>query len=255
MKTNEKDYYERIKDWDFSKFNIDSEELTNWDMYEFLKNITNENSKILDLGTGGGEKLLANFPQVKEILGTDYSEEMIETANKNLLLSGRENVEFRVMNNLDMDVSKNYYDVVVARNTVIDPKQIYNSLKENGYLLVHGVDKDDCYELKLIFGRGQGFFDKKAISIIDYENIIASGFKDVELIPLHVREYFKDKNTLYSFLLKVPILDDFDEELEDSKDYYTKEIDEEKIMKYIERNTYPKGIRLIRRYYGIVAKK
>ena len=92
MKTNEKDYYERIKDWDFSNFNIESEELTNWDMYEFLKNITNENSKILDLGTGGGEKLLANFPQVKEILGTDYSEEMIETANKNLLLSGRENV-------------------------------------------------------------------------------------------------------------------------------------------------------------------
>lgn len=121
----EKEYYEEIKDWNFDEFNIESENLTNFDMYEILKKLTNENSKILDLGTGGGEKLLKYFPNVKEILGTDYSEEMIKTANMNLLEANRKNISFRVMDNLNMDVSKNYYDVVVARNTVTDPKQIY----------------------------------------------------------------------------------------------------------------------------------
>ena len=251
----EKEYYEEIKDWNFDNFNFESESLTNFDMYEILKDVTNKDSKILDLGTGGGEKLLKYFPNVKEILGTDYSEEMIKTANKNLSRSNRKNISFRVMNNLEMDVSKNYYDVVVARNTVTDPKQIYEVLKNDGYLIVHGVDKYDCHELKLIFGKGQTFNDLKPISIIDYENILAAGFKDVELIPMHTKEYFKTKNDLYNFLLKVPIIEDFSEENDANKDYYSNSIDNDKLDYYIKRNTYQKGIRLVRRYYGIVAKK
>lgn len=251
----EKEYYEKIKDWNFDKFNIESESLTNFDMYDLLKKITNKKSKIIDLGTGGGEKLLRYAPNVKEILGTDYSEEMIKTANKNLLASNRKNISFRVMDNLKMDVPKNYYDVVVARNTVIDPKQIYEVLKKDGYLIVRGVDKYDCHELKLIFGYGQAFNDLKPISIIDYENILAAGFKDVELIPIHTKEYFKTRNDLYKFLLKVPILEEFSEENVDNKDYYSNSINNEKLNYYIDRNTYLKGIRLVRRYYGIVAKK
>lgn len=250
----EKEFYEEIKDWNFDNFNIESESLTNFDMYQFLRNVSNKESKILDLGTGGGEKLLKFFPEVKEILGTDYSEAMIITANKNLLTSNRKNITFRVMDNLKMDVPKNYYDIVVARNTVTDPKQIYNVLKKDGYLIVHGVDKYDCHELKLIFGDGQAFKDLKPISIIDYENILSAGFKEVELIPIHKREYFKTKKDLYEFLLKVPILNNF-EKKENNKDYYTSYIGNDKLDYYIKRNTYPKGIRLVRRYYGIVAKK
>ena len=251
----EKEYYEKIKNWSFDEFNIKSEKLTNFDMYKILRNITNKESKILDLGTGGGEKLLKYFPDVKEILGTDYSEEMIKTANKNLLKSDKKNITFRVMDNLKMNTPNEYYDVVVARNTVTAPNLIYKTLKKDGYLIIHGVDKYDCYELKLIFGKGQAINDLKPISIIDYENVLSAGFKDVELIPIHTREYFKDKETLKKFLLKVPIIEDFSEENNDNKNYYTKSIDNEKLDYYISRNTYQKGIRLIRRYYGIIAKK
>ena len=48
----------------------------------------------------------------------------------------------------------------------ISPKQIYESLKNGGYLIVHGVDKYDCHELKLIFGKGQSFQDLKPILIM-----------------------------------------------------------------------------------------
>ena len=252
MKKNEFGYYEQIKNWDFSLFDFQTEKLTNWNIYEILKKITNKNSKILDLGTGGGEKLLKYFPKVKEILGTDFSSEMIKTANKNLEESKRKNIFFKVMNNLKMDTHNEYYDVVVARNTVIDSKQIYKTLNKNGCLLIHGVDKYDCWELKKIFGKGQGYFDERPISIIDYENVLDAGFKDVELIPIHERQYLKTKSELLLFLLKVPIIDDFCEE---NKDYYKTQIDEKKLDKYIERNSYDKGIRIVRRYYGIVGKK
>ena len=251
----EKEYYEQIKDWSFDEFEIKTIRKTDWDMFKLLKKITNENSKVLDLGTGGGEKVLKKFPEVKEILATDFSTEMIKTANKNLKMSGRKNITFRKMDNLNMNTPKEYFDVVVARHTPTDPKQIYETLKPNGYLIVQGVDMFDCHELKRIFGRGQAYNDTKPISIIDYENILDAGFKDVELIPVHEIEYFKDKETLYNFLLKVPILDDFSEEEGDVKDYYIQKKKKDKLDEYIKRNTYPEGIRLQRRLYGIVAKK
>lgn len=37
-------------------------------------------SRILDLGTGGGEILIDEFPEALEIVGTDFSPEMIKTA-------------------------------------------------------------------------------------------------------------------------------------------------------------------------------
>ena len=254
MKDKELEFYEQIKDWDFDMFQIESEKLTDWDMYEILKEITDENSKVLDLGTGGGEKVLRDFPDC-EILGTDFSKEMIKTANENLKKSGKKNITFRIMDNLEMDVLDEYFDVVVARNTVTDPKQIYKALKPGGYLLIRGVDKDDCHELKRVFGRGQGYHDENPISIIDYDNVLDAGFSDVELVPLHEREYFKNRDLFKAFLLKVPIIDDFSEEENDVKDYYKKDLEDELLDKYIERNTYSKGIRLIRRYYGISARK
>ena len=255
-KVNEKMYYDQIKDWSFDEFQIETEDLTNWDMYEILKKVTDENSRILDLGTGGGEKVLSKFPSyAKEILGTDYSSAMIETANENLRKSGRTNVSFRIMNNLDMDVPENYYDVVVARNTVTDPKQIFKALKPGGVLLVHGVDMFDCLELKLIFGRGQAMDDKKPISIVDYENILNAGFNEVELVPIYQREYFKNREILKRFLSKVPILDEFSEEEGDFKDFYSPSIEDDKLDEYIKRNTTEKGICLYRRYYGISARK
>ncbi len=254
-KINEKEYYEEIKDWDFSMFEIQSESLTKWDLYEILKKLANKQSKILDLGTGGGEKVLRSFPECAEILGTDFSEGMIETANKNLLASGRKDVRFAIMDNLHMEVPEEYYDIVVARNTVTDPTQIYRCLKPGGYLLIQGVDKYDCWSLKRIFGKGQSYSNEKPISVVDYENVLDAGFQDVELVPIFEREYFKNRELFKAFLKKVPIIDDFSEMNDDNKDYYANDIDDEKLDEYIKENTHEGKIKLLRRYYGIIGKK
>lgn len=243
--TKEKEFYEKTKDWDFRKFEIETESLTNWCLYEKLKELATKDSRILDLGTGGGEKVISCFPECKEILATDFSKEMIKTANKNLLKSDRKNITFRLMDNLNMDVPDNYFDIVVARNTVTDPKQIIKCLKNGGYLLIRGVDMFDCWNLKLTYGISEKY-NTKPISIIDYENVINAGFKEAELIPIYKREYFKNEFLFKEFLKKVPIIDDFSK-----KD----ELNEEKIDKYIKENTSNGKIRLLRRYYGIIARK
>jgi len=254
MKTNEHDYYSQLANWSFDEINYTSENFTNWVYEEEIKKHTKKDSKILDLGTAAGEKVLKRFPECAEILGTDFSEEMIKAANKNLEKSDRKNIVFRVMNNFKMDTPDNYFDIVTARHTATDPKQIYKTLKNGGYLIIRGVDKLDCWNLKRMFNRGQSFHDKKPISLVDYEAVLDAGFKNVELIPLHVIDYYKTEEDLCALLLKVPILDDISE-LKNNEEYERIPVERNFLKKYVKENTTEKGIKLIRRYYGIVAQK
>ena len=76
---SEKDFYNKVKNWDFSMINYEKESLTDFDLYDLLKENTNSSSRLLDLGTGGGEKVLKYFPDCAEIIATDFSEEMIKS--------------------------------------------------------------------------------------------------------------------------------------------------------------------------------
>lgn len=253
MKKNEHNYYSDLANWSFEDIDYISEVFTNWNYEEEIKKRLNEDSRVLDLGTAAGEKVLKKFPDCAEILGTDFSSKMIESANNNLIKSGRKNISFRVMDNLKMDTPDNYFDIVTARHTIINPVQIYKTLKDNGQLILRGVDKLDCWSLKRLFGRGQAYHDLKPISLIDYEAIMDAGFKEVELIPLHVIEYYKTKEDLYALLQKTPILDDFSEEV--NQEYERKTIEKDLFEQYVKENLTLKGIKLVRRYYGIIAKK
>lgn len=251
---SELEFYEGIKNWDFSMINYTEENLTNWDLYKLLNECALPEYKILDLGTGGGENVLKYFPVAKEIIATDFSKEMINTANDNLTKSGRKDVTFKQMDNLNMTTPNNYFDIVVARHTCIDAEGIYKTLKQGGKLLLRGVDKLDCWQLKKLYGKGQAFKDEKPISLIDYEAILDAGFKKVELVPIHIREYYKTKEDLLALLLKTPILCDFSE-IEENECVENDVLDMNLLDKYIKENTCEKGILLIRRYYGITAEK
>ena len=146
----------------------------------------------------------------------------------------------QILDNLKMDVEDEHYDIVVARHTCTDPAQIFRCLKPGGYLLMRGVDKYDCWDLKLAAGYGQGYNDPVPVSVSDYENVLRAGFTDVELVPIHTREY-RDAETLKAFLRVVPILDHMPEA--------------SVLDGYISRNTYSGRVRLIRRFYGITARK
>lgn len=254
MKTNEHNYYNELANWSFTDIKYVSENFTNWVYEDELEKYIKKDSKVLDLGTAAGEKVLKNFPDCAEILGTDFSEEMIKNANVNLEKSGRKNMSFRIMNNLNMDTPDDYFDVVTARHTITEKKQIYKTLKPGGFLILRGVDKLDCWALKRMFNRGQAFHDSKPISLVDYEEILDAGFKNVELIPLHVIEYYETKDDFYALLLKVPILDDISK-LVNGEEYERVHIEKEIFEKYVAENTTEKGIKLIRRYYGIIAQK
>ena len=258
MIDNELNYYEKFGDWDFSHIKYHTERETDWGFYDQIRENTNTNSLCLDIGTGGGEMALSNYPEVGMLIATDFSEEMLKTANENLQKHLKENpnkrVKFAQMDNLNMTFPNNLFDLVSARHTVINAKQIYNTLRPGGVLIIEGVDKEDCWELKKLFGRGQCYNDEIAISDQDYQDIKDVGFTEIEKIEIYEYEYYETEDDLMALLLKAPILDDFSEMGNDN--FVHREIVEKDLFDaYVKQYKTEKGILLKRKLYGIVAKK
>lgn len=245
MGTDELKFYNETKNWDFSNINCITEQITNWDFYNKIQENSNENSICLDLGTGGGEKLLKKYPAVRLVIGTDFSKEMIKTAKENLIKSKRKDVRFILMNNLKMNFPEGMFDIISARHTIINAKQIYKCLKEDGILVIEGVDKKDCWDLKKLFKRGQGYKDKIAISKKDDIDLINAGFSNIEKKEIIEFEYYKTPEDLMKLLLKTPILNQNGRKI----------IEKEQFDKYVKYHQTEKGIKLKRILYGIVAKK
>lgn len=251
MKKDELEFYENVGDWDFSMIKCEEEVLTDWDFYKKIEENTNEKSLCLDLGCGGGEKVLKNYPNVGMVIATDFSPEMVKTANENLKEYPEKRAKFLVMDNLKMTFPSGMFDLVSARHTIIDCYQIRECLKDGGVLVVRGVDKCDCAELKKIFGRGQGEYDEIAISELDYANMREAGFREIEKVQILINEYYKTEQDLMALLLKTPILERENENGEMEMPPIEKEFFDE----YVKNFKTEKGILLKRKYYGIIAKK
>lgn len=254
MQENELKYYEKIGNWDFSQIKCKTENLTKWDFYEKIKENTNEKSLCLDLGTGGGERVLKNYPYVGMISATDFSEEMIKTAKENSKKYPNRKVKFMKMNNLEMTFPKETFDLISARHTIINAKQIYECLVPDGTVVIRGVDKKDCWEIKEIFGRGQGYNDEMAISEKDYLDLKEAGLKNIEKVEILQNEYYETEDDLMALLLKTPILDDFSEPKNEKFEHRTI-IEKDLFDEYVRKYKTEKGILLKRVLYGIVAKK
>ena len=254
MKKDELNFYEKIGNWDFSQIRYKTENLVDWNFYEKIKENTNEKSLCLDLGTGGGEKVLEYYPEVGMVIATDFSKEMIKTAKENAKKYLNKRVKFTQMDNLKIEFPDESFDLISARHTIINAKQIYEKLVPGGTVVIRGVDKNDCLELKKIFGRGQAYNDEIAISEKDYLDLKDAGFKEIEKVEILANEYFETEEDLMALLLKTPILDDFSEISGEECEH--KEIIEKDLFdKYVKVNKTEKGILLSRVYYGIIAKK
>ena len=254
MQEKELKYYEKIGNWDFSQIECKTKNLTNWDFYGKIRENTNEKSLCLDLGTGGGERVLKNYPNVGMIIATDFSEEMIKTAKENAKKYPNKKVKFIKMNNLEMTFPEETFDLISARHTIINAKQIYNCLVKGGTVVIRGVDKKDCWKLKELFGRGQAYNDEIAISEKDYQDLKEAGFKNIEKVEILQNEYYTTEDDLMGLLLKTPILDNFSET--DNKGLKHREIIEKDLFdKYVKKYRTEKGILLKIVLYGIIAKK
>lgn len=236
-----------ISGWDFGKISKRTKAVDEkWDYLKLVMKYLNKDTYLLDIGTGGGEKLIDFAKAVRKAVGIDHSEGMISTANRNLKKSGLENIQF-----INVDSTKKYpflndsFDLVICRHAPFNSEEIFRVLKSGGFFITQQVGEKDKENIKNIFGRGQSFGEKPGNAQKRYVNELKkAGFRILSADTYNATEYYEDISDVIFLLRNTPIVN----KLEIDKDLdYLKQIED--------KFTTNKGIRTNSYRYLIVAKK
>lgn len=249
---NTSDFYKNLYDrvgkrigWDFSHLNS-TEVGQGWDFYEEVLKKAKPTDTILDIGTGGGERILKIAHNFGAVYGIDYSQSMVDTANKNLQKTKLHNVKFLVMNSSKLDFPDNYFDIVTDRHCDFTPSEVFRVLKKGGYFFTQQVSEDDQRNIKKAFGRGQAYEIKDGTLKNKYlKQLKKLGFKKINSFDYDSKVTYKTEKDYIFMLRYTPTLPEFGKRKNDF----------EILKKFIEENKTKKGIETNSKRFMIIATK
>lgn len=132
--------------WDLIANKYEKTPVANLEAYrkklEITKDYYNQDSRILEFGCGTGSTAIYHAPNVKEILATDISANMIQIASNKVAQSNIENIELKQSSIEDLELEDSSYDMIMAHSILhlVEDKnyvlqKIYRALKPNGTLI------------------------------------------------------------------------------------------------------------------------
>lgn len=245
-------YYKNLYDkvgkrigWDFSHLKT-TEKGQGWDFYQEVLKKAKPQDTLLDIGTGGGEKILKIAKYFTSVYGIDYSQSMVDTANKNLQKTELTNVKFLLMDSSILDFPNNYFDIVTDRHCDFNPSEVFRVLKKGGKFFTQQVSEGDQTNIKDAFGRGQGYGVSDGTLKNKYlEHMKKLSFSKIEGFDYNSKIIYKTDND-YIFLLRyTPTIPEFGK----------KKNDFEILRKFIEENKTKRGIETNSKRFMIIAIK
>jgi len=197
--------------WDFSRVR-DAREPVPWDYMAVVPHYLEPGDRVLDVGTGGGERFLALAPLFAQGVGVDISAEMIETARENLAALPVDHVSFETMSAGELRFPPESFDAVLNRHSVVDVAETTRVLRPGGYLVNQEVGPRNAENICRLFGCGPGGDydvepEQETPALADAFR--AQGCRVVCLAEYDVRYWFLDVESLLFWLQAVPIPEDF----------------------------------------------
>lgn len=243
-----KDLYNKVGKrvgWDFSHLKK-TETGKKWNFYNKVLEISKPDNTILDIGTGGGERILKIAKKFKFVYGIDHSSSMINTANKNLCNTNLNNVKFLLMDSSKLDFPNNYFDIVTDRHCDFNTKEVYRVLKKGGCFLTQQVSEGDQRNIKKAFGRGQAYGALDGTLKEKYlKEMKEIGFKKIKSFDFDSKVTYKTVKDYIFMLRYTPTIPEFGKR---KKDF-------EILKKFIEENKTEKGITTNSKRFMIIATK
>lgn len=141
--------------WDFSRVR-DHRDPVPWEYLEVAQRYLRPDCRVLDVGTGGGERFLALAPYFGSGLGVDASEEMVATARANTPASLSDKVTFLPMRAEQLDLEPASFDVVLNRHAPVCPEEVVRVLKPGGVFVTQQVGPRNTENICRAFGCGPG---------------------------------------------------------------------------------------------------
>jgi SAM-dependent methyltransferase len=210
-----------------------------------LLELSGKDKVALDLGCGDGRFTLRMASHFHQIVGVDSSEERLILARAEQQVQKSTNVRFEFQDAQQTTFAQNDFDVVYSRRGPTFYHECYRITKPQGFFVAISIGEKDAWELKQLFGRGQGFGTWKISALEQAEERLGhEGFAVLYRQDFLFDEYFASYHDLDIFLQGVPIFEDFDSEK-----------DRELLEVYVARLQTEKGIHLPRHRFVVVAVK
>jgi len=191
--------------WDFSHIAERCvEEQPPWSYMELAKTLMLSSRAVLDLGTGGGEMLLAMkdcFP--KRVVATEGFPKNYVLALRRLSPYGVEVVQTKSSSLKEkLPFADGEFDLVLNRHSAYNASEVARVLKSHGFFLTEQVDGRDLEDLCKVFGC------KPQWSFFTL-NFALNTIKSTELVVVEAQEwegktFFKDVGALVYFLKAIP---------------------------------------------------
>lgn len=207
----------KLRGWDFSQVRV-IEEGSGIDYSKVVKSHLGSNKILLDMGTGGGERLEAFAPKVREAIGIDIDRKMIKTAAENLGKSSLPNVNLILCDSENMPIARAHIDTVTDRHAPFNAKEVSRMLKLGGTFITQQVSEGDKRNFKKVFQRGQSYGIKSGTLKKRYlRELREAGIRIIEERTVNTTEYYESIDDVIFLLANTPIIPDFDFKKEQDK--------------------------------------
>ena len=137
--------------WDFSAMRTDRDPVP-WDYLEVVRRYLEPGDRVLDTGTGGGERFLALAPSFGSGVGTDHSPEMVRVARENTPPQLRGKVRFELMADEALMLPPASFDVVLNRHSAVFPESVARVLRPGGVFVTQQVGGRNTQSVVDAFG-------------------------------------------------------------------------------------------------------
>lgn len=233
-----------INGWDFSSIKCVSEPAP-WDFYSEVASKCRTSDRLLDIGTGGGEALLALADAAQLLVGIDQSAGMIATASRNLAASGLTHVHFVQMASEQLAFAADSFNIVSCRHAPFSAGEITKVLVSGGYFLTQQIAEQDKRNLGQAFGRGQSYQKVPGALKQQYlSDLESAGFRSLQAFDYDITEYYETAEDLLFLLKHTPIIPGFG----------NNPADFEVLQSFIEENRREQGIMTNSARFMIIAQ-
>ncbi|MGC8509971.1 MAG: class I SAM-dependent methyltransferase [Acidimicrobiales bacterium] len=135
--------------WDFSRMNT-AHPPTPWDYTAVVRSLLRPTDSVIDIGAGGGERLLELRANARSLLGVDPDDQMIRRARTNSAAVGAVNVRFEVGTGRDVEGP---FDLVINRHAPFEPHIVHRLLGPGGQFVTQQVGEHNMANVKAAFHR------------------------------------------------------------------------------------------------------
>jgi SAM-dependent methyltransferase len=182
--------------WDFSTMKTECQSVP-WNYVDVVSLYLKPEDRVLDIGTGGGERFIQLSKLFKSGVGIDIDPVMIKTAQENG--TNVTNVSFH-QDSEKLANTKGVFDAVICRHAPFNLSVVSTHLKKGGYFIIQKVGEKNMLNIKEVLRRNT------ITPALTKEQFEISGFNLVAFMEYNVEYVVKDVESLIFWLNALDML-------------------------------------------------